>query len=91
MARIFKRPDFAWRGLGLHFGRRRRPVLTLVADAACPHLYRIRHPSGWTGAPANLARAKDAAYGHARHLLAEDTATEAPYSPETGVALAWAT
>jgi hypothetical protein len=37
------------------------PVLTLVADATYPHLYRIRYPSGWTSTPANLSRAKDAA------------------------------
>ena len=58
---------FCWRGLVLHLGK--RPVLTLVPDATFPHLYRIRYPDGWTSTPANLTRAKDAAYGHARYLL----------------------
>jgi hypothetical protein len=70
--------DFVWRGHSLHFGRRRQPVLTLVADATYPHLYRIKYPNGWTSTPANLTRARDAAYGHARHLLmTQETATEA--------------
>jgi hypothetical protein len=67
-----KRPqslDFAWHGLALHYGK--RPVLTLVADETYPHLFRIRYPDGWTSTPANIARAKDAAYGHARWLLTE--------------------
>jgi hypothetical protein len=63
------REDFTWRGLALHFGRRKTPVLTLSADATYPHLYRITYPNGWTSSPANLTRARDAAYGHARHLL----------------------
>jgi hypothetical protein len=33
-----------------------------------PHLYRIQYPDGWISSPVNLSRAKDAAYGHARHL-----------------------
>jgi hypothetical protein len=73
---------FVWRGLGLHLGRRRTPVLTLVADATYPHLYRIRYPNGWTSTHANISRAKDAAYGHARHLLGAETPARAPYSPE---------
>src|SRR5262245_17153772 len=62
---------FNWRGLSYHLGRRTRPVLTLVQDATYPHLYRIRYPDGWTSSPANLSRAKDAAFGHARHLLGD--------------------
>jgi hypothetical protein len=65
------RKDFVWCGLDLHFGKRRSPVLTLVADDTYPHLFRIRYPDGWTSTPANITRAKDAAYGHARWLLAE--------------------
>jgi hypothetical protein len=61
--------EFVWRGLSLHLGRRSAPVLTLVADPVYPHLFRIRYPNGWTSLPANLTRAKDAAYGHARYLL----------------------
>ena len=61
------RERFCWRGLALHYCK--RPVLTLVPDATFPHLYRIRYPDGWTSTPANLTRAKDAAYGHARYLL----------------------
>ena len=61
--------EFLWRGLALHLGPRRNPVLELIADATFPHLYRIRYPDGWTSTPANLTRAKDAAYGHARYLL----------------------
>ena len=44
-------------------------MLTLVADEKFPHLFRIRYPDGWTSTPANITRAKDAAYGHARYLL----------------------
>ena len=61
------RERFCWRGLVLHIGK--RPVLTLVPDATFQHLFRIRYPDGWTSPPANLTRAKDAAYGHARYLL----------------------
>jgi hypothetical protein len=70
------RHAFAWKGLGLHYGRRRKPVLTLVADATYPHLFRIVYPDGWTSTPGNLTRARDAAYGHARHLLAQETPSE---------------
>ena len=65
--RVIPNQDFQWRGLALHYCK--RPVLTLVPDATFPHLYRIRYPDGWTSTPANLTRAKDAAYGHARYLL----------------------
>ncbi|MEZ0283057.1 hypothetical protein, partial [Methyloceanibacter sp.] len=58
-----------WRGLALHYGRRKTPVLTLVVDETYPHLFSIRYPDGWTSTPANVTRAKDAAYGHARWLL----------------------
>ena len=58
---------FQWCGLALHFDK--RPVLTLVADEKYPQLFRIRYPDGWTSTPANITRAKDAAYGHARFLL----------------------
>jgi hypothetical protein len=61
--------EFRWRGLALCFGR--REVLTLVQDDTYPHLYRIRYPGGWISAPANISRAKDAAYGHARYLLGQ--------------------
>jgi|SRR5262249_1513390 len=63
------RQKFHWKGLDLHLSRGKVPVLTLVADATYPHLDRIKYPNGWTSTPANLTRAKDAAYGHARHLL----------------------
>jgi hypothetical protein len=59
MVAVLRTTDFIWRGLDLHFGRRR--VLTLVADATYPHLYRIQYPGGWTSTPANLTRARDAA------------------------------
>jgi hypothetical protein len=74
MATILRTTDLVWRGLSLHLGRHKSPVLTLVADASYPHLFRIRYPNGWTSAPANLTRAKDAAYGHARYSLAQETA-----------------
>jgi hypothetical protein len=64
-----RRRHFCWRGLALHGRRRKRPVLTLVADETYPHLFRIRYPDGWTSTPANISRAKDAAYDHARWLL----------------------
>jgi hypothetical protein len=77
---ILRNKDFDWHGLALYRGRRR--VLTLVADDTYPHLYRIRYPDGWESTPANLTRAKDAAYGHARFLM-QETGVEGVYSPET--------
>lgn len=44
-------------------------MVTLVADGNYPHLFRIRYPDGWLSTPANVSRAKEAAYGHARLLL----------------------
>ena len=76
------RSKFTWRGLGLHLGWRRKPVLTLLADKTYPHLYRIQYPDGWLSTPANLSRAKDAAYGHARCLLGWESPHRALYSPE---------
>jgi hypothetical protein len=76
------RTEFRWRGLALHHGRRKKPVLALVADIDYPHLFRVRYPNGWTSAPANITRARDAAYGHARYLLGTETPVEAPYRPE---------
>ena len=74
------RSEFVWSGLALHLGNRR--VLSLVADAIYPDLYRISYPDGWISAPANLTRAKDAAYGHARYLLSTERRVEGCYSPE---------
>ena len=48
---MFDREDFVWKGLGLHYGRRKTPVLTLAADATYPHLFRIVYPDGWTSTP----------------------------------------
>jgi hypothetical protein len=73
--------EFTWRGLALYLERRK--LLTLVADATYPHLYRIQYPDGWTSTPANLTRAKDAAYGHARYLLTRLSPAEGSHSPET--------
>jgi hypothetical protein len=75
---------FVWRGLALHLGRRKAPVLTLVADDDYPHLFRIKYPNGWTSTPANISRAKDAAYGHARYLLGGQRPPERVYSGESG-------
>jgi hypothetical protein len=75
--------DFVWRGLSLHRGQSSKaPLLILVADATYPHLYRIQYPDGWLSTPANLTRAKDAAYGHARYLLGRESRAERGYSPE---------
>ena len=78
--------EFVWRGLGLCLGLSRKPVVTLVAETAYPHLYRIKYPDGWTSTLANLTRAKDAAYGHARDSLGRQTCGGAHYSPEKAVA-----
>jgi hypothetical protein len=83
MTTILRSTDFVWRGLGLHLGRLRTPVLTLVADAIYPHLFRIRYPNGWTSPSANLTRAKDAACGHARYLLAQETRAEGVRAAES--------
>jgi hypothetical protein len=40
------RDKFVWRGLSLHLGRSRKPLLTVIPDATHPHLYRIKHPDG---------------------------------------------
>ena len=82
--RVFKRDDFTWRELALCISGR-KPMLTLVADATYSHLFRIRYPNGWTTPPANITRAKDAAYGHARHLLGEQRPVEAPHSAESAL------
>jgi hypothetical protein len=79
---MLDRHDFTWKGLALYVGRRKTPVLTLVADPTYPHLFRIRYPSGWTSTPANLSRAKDAAYSHARYLEGGDKPVEAPQTGE---------
>jgi hypothetical protein len=52
-------------------------VVTLVADNAHPHLFRIRYPDGWMSTPANISRARDAAYGHAQLLLSPPLAEAA--------------
>lgn len=80
---MFDRQDFAWKGLALHHGRRKTPVLTLVADATYPHLFRIQYPDGWTSAAANRTRAKDAAYGHGRYLLGGQSRVERPQAGGT--------
>jgi hypothetical protein len=66
-------------------GNRRKPVLTLVADDTYSHLYRIRYPNGWMSTPGNLTRAKDAAYGHARHLVASRSVASAAPAGEADV------
>jgi hypothetical protein len=79
---MFDREDFTWKGLALHYGRRKTPVLTLVADLTYPHLFRIVYPDGWTSTPANLSRCKDAAYEHARHLLRGQSHESGPQTGE---------
>ena len=91
MTAAFADTKFVWRGLSLHLGRRSTPVLTLVTDAAHPHLYRIRYRNGWTSTPANLTRARDAAYGHARYLLVSGTAHDSPTAAEGQVVVHGAT
>jgi hypothetical protein len=76
------RSKFSWKGLALHYGRRNTPVLTLVADLDYPHLYRIVYPDGWTSTPANLSRAKDAAYDDARYLLVGQRPERGPQTGE---------
>jgi hypothetical protein len=66
---VLPRHSFLWCGLALHYGKRRTPVVTLVADDNHPHLFRVRYPDGWLSTPANISRAKEAAYAHARLLL----------------------
>jgi hypothetical protein len=79
MTTILRNADFKW--LGLEVCWRNKPVLALIADATYPHLYRIGYPDGWISSPANLTRAKDAVYGHARYLVAQENRVEASYSP----------
>lgn len=77
----FDRDKFVWRELVLFWAG--KPVLSLKPDSEYSHLYRIEYPNGWTSPPANLTRARDAAYGHARVLLGGQTPVGAPHSPET--------
>ena len=84
------RNKFVWKRFGLHYGQRKKPILTLVRDADYPHLYHVQYPDGWTSTPGNLTRAKDAAYGHARHLLgweSRHSASPAAEEPELIVTL----
>lgn len=81
MTTTLRNKDFDWHGLALY--RSGRKVLTLIADLTYPKLYGIRYPNGWTSTAANLTRAKDAAYGHARFLM-QETGVEVVYSPEAG-------
>jgi hypothetical protein len=74
---VLPRHSFRWCDLALHYGKRRTPVVTLVPDHNHPHLFRIRHPDGWLSTPANITRAKEAAYGHARLLLSSPLAEAA--------------
>jgi hypothetical protein len=82
MTTILKTSDFEWHGLELRLRSTGKPILELVADDTYPHLFRIHYPDGWFSSPGNLTRAKDAAYGHARYLLAEEMAYRAGYSLE---------
>ena len=70
-------------GLELHYNGRK--LLTLVPDETHPQLYRIQYPDGWSSPAANITRAKDAAYGHARYLLAGQRHAEGACSHEIGV------
>jgi hypothetical protein len=79
--RVIPNCDFTWRGLALYLGKRR--ILTLEEDEDWPRLYRTRYPDGWLSSAANIARAKDAAYGHARYLLAKESPRDAAHSHET--------
>jgi hypothetical protein len=76
----FDREKFSWRGLELYWSK--TPVLALVADPTYPHLYRIQYPNGWESSPANLGRARDAAYDHGRYLLSGRGPSEGSHSPE---------
>src|SRR4029453_7265354 len=49
---VLPRHSFRWCGLALHYGKRRTPVVTLVADDNHPHLFRIRYRDGWLSTPA---------------------------------------
>ena len=80
MTTILRNADFIWRGLELCW--RNKPVLALISEATYPHLYLIRYPDGWISSPANLTRAKEAAYGHACYLVAQENRVEASYRPE---------
>jgi hypothetical protein len=74
---VLPKHSFRWCGLALHYGKRRMPVVTLVADDNYPHLFRIKYPDGWVSTAANVSRAKEAAYGHARLLLSPPLAEAA--------------
>jgi hypothetical protein len=75
--------DFVWHGLALHLGKPKTPpVLTLSVDIDRHHLFRIKYPDGWLSSPANLTRAKDAAYGHARYLLGKRGARRVATTPK---------
>jgi len=84
MVRVIQQREFVWRGFSLHLGQRSKPVLELIPDVTFPYLFRIRYPDGWTSSSGNLTRAKDAAYGHARYLLGQESLAGAVWSRKTG-------
>jgi hypothetical protein len=45
----------------LHYGKDRKPLLTVEPDAKHPSMWRIRYPDGQLSDMVNLTRAKDAA------------------------------
>jgi hypothetical protein len=64
MSTVVSRDKLNWRkiaddGYALHLGRSRKPLLSVLPDAACPGMWRVLH-AGRSSDMVNLSRAKDA-------------------------------
>jgi hypothetical protein len=62
MARVYSTQQLEWRGDELHL-RTGRKLLSIVADAKYPQMWRVRYPDG------TRTRAKDAACALALRIL----------------------
>lgn len=73
MSTIVSRDKLNWRkiadgGYALHLGGSRKPLLSVLPDAACPGMWRVLHADR-SSDMVNLSRAKDAAFSIALGLL----------------------
>jgi len=68
MARVYSTQQLEWRGDELHL-RTGRKLLSIVADAKYPQMWRVRYPDGTLTDMVNRTRAKDAACALALRIL----------------------
>jgi hypothetical protein len=80
MSTVYGRHVVRWRGLALHRGQAKRPLLHVVPDAVHPEMWRVQYPDGRLTDMVNLTRAKDAAVSIALGMLA--AASEVQETPQ---------